>query len=316
MVPSTDPNKEGFGTLLISGYIRGNKLDPNNLIILPDYGEFQLEKVVIHPDPYSVKRNEMSFEETIFPVPEKIESLERVNTSTLELFEQNNFHTLEEIDGQVKEKKIPQGFSSYQAAWIPDDEDYDKAFEEFDQLYDEKIDEIIDSENNKDDINENTNPENDEIKMDEEQETFILDDNETSDDQLNIDIDVDDMDLPDKQLIENSDEEPEVPLTEEEMIEKLREEEKEDIDFPDETDVPTDVAARERYQKYRGLKSFRTSPLDPKENLPTDYAKIFQFENSKRTRKVVFSKHTGIEPGKFVTLHLKDVQINMLEKSR
>lgn len=42
------------------------------------------------------------------------------------------------------------------------------------------------------------------------------------------------------------------------------------------------------FQKYRGLKSFRTSPWDPKENLPRDYARIFQFQDFSRTRKHVF----------------------------
>jgi hypothetical protein len=35
------------------------------------------------------------------------------------------------------------------------------------------------------------------------------------------------------------------------------------------------------------MRSFRTSPWDPYENLPRDYARVFQFEDFKRTERAV-----------------------------
>ena len=64
-------------------------------------------------------------------------------------------------------------------------------------------------------------------------------------------------------------------------------EEAEDAEFPDELDTPKDIPARTRFQRYRGLRSFRTSPWDPYENLPRDYARIFQFEDFKLTERNV-----------------------------
>lgn len=50
-------------------------------------------------------------------------------------------------------------------------------------------------------------------------------------------------------------------------------------------DTPTDTPARDRFARYRGLKSWRSSPWDAREGLPQDYANTFAFENFKRAHK-------------------------------
>lgn len=64
-------------------------------------------------------------------------------------------------------------------------------------------------------------------------------------------------------------------------------EERDAQEFPDEIDTPRDVPARTRFARYRGLRSLRTSPWDPYENLPQEYARIFEFEEFKRTERDV-----------------------------
>jgi len=86
----------------------------------------------------------------------------------------------------------------------------------------------------------------------------------------------------------------------------------EDNQFPDEVDTPLDVPARKRFARYRGLKSFRTSPWDPKESLPLDYARIFQLENPGRSRALArraVCDGDGVAVGTFVTLHLANVPL-------
>ncbi|RKP14679.1 ribosome biogenesis protein BMS1/TSR1, partial [Piptocephalis cylindrospora] len=98
---------------------------------------------------------------------------------------------------------------------------------------------------------------------------------------------------------------------------KMRQrEDKDDLEFPDEVDTPQDVSARVRFQRYRGLESFRQSPWDPYENLPMDYARIFQFENWSRTAARVLrnGKEEGLSIGIPITLHISRVPRQVVEE--
>jgi pre-rRNA-processing protein TSR1 len=97
---------------------------------------------------------------------------------------------------------------------------------------------------------------------------------------------------------------------------KEREEEKEDLQFPDEISIPPGTAARVRFQKYRGLQSIRHSSWDAYENLPNEYARIFQFQNFSRSRRRVLSNRDGIEEGTYVAVYLSDVSRIQAEAAR
>lgn len=114
-------------------------------------------------------------------------------------------------------------------------------------------------------------------------------------------------------------EDDEMDLNEEE-IRKVRDAAKTDNQFPDEVDTPIDQPARVRYARYRGLKSLRTGEWDPKEQLPQEYASLFQFRNLAATRKQVLSKAKKdgeeaargempnfVGPGRKVYMHLENV---------
>ncbi|EDO05246.2 hypothetical protein BBOV_I001620 [Babesia bovis T2Bo] len=86
----------------------------------------------------------------------------------------------------------------------------------------------------------------------------------------------------------------------------------EDLSFPDEVDTPVDIPARERFHKYRALRSIKEGAWDPYESLPNEYMQICEFENFRTTmaqsRRLVESNcnHNHIT-GKFVQLVLSNV---------
>lgn len=84
---------------------------------------------------------------------------------------------------------------------------------------------------------------------------------------------------------------------------------KEDEEFPDEIDTPLDVPARQRFARYRGMKSLRTSEWDPYENLPVEYGKIFAFQGWKAMGRKLAQKanerEAGVGPGMYVTLYIE-----------
>ena len=70
---------------------------------------------------------------------------------------------------------------------------------------------------------------------------------------------------------------------------QFEERSREDMDFVDEVDTPQNMTARERFQKYRGLKSLRNGNWDPYEELPAEYSQIHEFQDIQFTTKQAFA---------------------------
>ncbi|XP_054012596.1 pre-rRNA-processing protein TSR1 homolog [Hylaeus anthracinus] len=284
-----------LGTLMVSGYLREVPLSVNGLIHIPGFGDFQMSQIDAPEDPYPIEKKQRKHCDAMDDEP-STRVLERANPEKQESLESENipdpmdaeqtWPTEEElaqaVAAQKKKilKKVPKGTSEYQAAWIPDEDG-----EELSNGYsDDESEDKMSVDEAKSQVDSEA-----EAEEDEEYETITV--SEAAPDEQRYDQDID--------IIE-----------EKTAMEKLKLA-KLDAQFPDEVDTPQDISAKVRFQKYRGLESFRTSSWDPKENLPIDYARIFQFQNFDRTRKRIFKESQNIEgamPGWYITIYVTNVR--------
>ncbi|CAG9859624.1 unnamed protein product [Phyllotreta striolata] len=286
------PDAEGtLGTLKVTGYLRGTNLSVNQLIHIPGLGDFQMTQIDAPFDPHKIEKKNKETTSLETENPDVIRILEKCDPTQQESLDSENVPDpmdaeqtwpneedmeMAEKEQKVKKaKRVPKGWSDYQAAWIPDEDaefvDESDGEEEDDDEFMEAMSEEKSDDEDCNDFNTVT-----------ESEVAVNDERY------------------DKDMDEQA---------EKRELEKIKAA-KSDREFPDEVDTPLDTTASVRFQKYRGLESFRTSPWDPKENLPSDYARIFEFQNFDRTKKRVLKEQEdkdGVLPGWYITVHVKAV---------
>jgi len=127
-----------FGTLMLSGYLRGSALNPNNIVHITGYGDAQIAKIESEIDPYAVSRSRkkkpisMSMDSTTsgdigytgggeplnkeisMPSPSEQETLFRENIPDVFAAEQT-WPTPEELEAAEKEHQFRKKKSS---VWI------------------------------------------------------------------------------------------------------------------------------------------------------------------------------------------------------
>jgi len=273
---------DGTVNFSLTGYVRGSTLNADRLVHIPGWGDFQIEKIETAIEPLRSRGGkgdeEMAETKEVGRPTANRQTLDFENIPDCMEGEQTWPTEDELIEAEKKTivKKVPKGTSDYQACWIQDEEDNDGDDSESDS------DESMEDDNCEPEDDRESDNESEQKEYDTQSVAMTEDFGDYDAKHVNFAAEVDEM----------------------EELKAARV----DSMFPDEVDTPMDVPARIRFQKYRGLKSFRTSYWDPKENLPYDYARIFQFENFDRTKKRVLSEEVeGAEVGWYVTVHLTGV---------
>ena len=338
------------GTLKVQGWIRGAPLSADRLIHIPDFGDFEVDRITYAPPPNArTKRSKTSAttastdDDAMTDADAKPEDAPLVAGDVLQsrddefaddlvsenepddMANEQTWPTEEEMqaaerfaqqraDGEMPPppampgttpKTIIKGSGNakdnakYRAAWIiesdeededDDDDDIAEEGEDDDSLMLEGDHDMNDGEGDHE-VNEAID---DYERM---KAAAIAQQNQASDVQSEMPFE----DVDDAQA------EAEYLAYQEQR--KREREERDDAEFPDEVDTPLEIPARTRFARYRGLKSFRTSPWDPYEDLPRDYARIFQFEDFHKTRRRVEGAALldGVQPGFRVSVWIKDV---------
>lgn len=269
-------NNDGKGELRVSGYIRGKPLSVNQLIHITDVGTFQMSHITrgdVQQVPFDqaeeAEKNAAAFgvaqDEAVLATadPELQEDL-RFEAEYDPFAAEQTWPTAEELaeaeESAKADKKAAnnKGMSSYQAAWVGDGDDDelngdDDAMEEEDAEDDGEIDQAFCQTTKSVDGADDDDDDDDDMEMDDEDNDALR-------------------------------------AQRYEEMQAKRKQEAENMTFPDEVDVPADTSARVRFARYRGLKSVRTSTWDPKESLPQDYARLFQFEDFAMVQRLALER--------------------------
>ncbi|CAM9156492.1 unnamed protein product [Ectocarpus sp. 4 AP-2014] len=269
VVPESGSRGDKFGTLHVRGHIRGRPLDVNHVVHVGDVGHFGLRQINSAAEPFPVKPKDRGGGalkgESAAPSP-GVEVLARADP------ERDDLSIEATVDNLAGEQTWPTEQELAQAG----------GEEEMDGMVDQKVKgndegksggkvlpqgwsgyqaEWLEGAGSADGENEEGSGEGEAWAFDEK------DDDGDSVDPMDASLDA----------------------------ARRQVAEKEDTRFPDEVDTPADRSARERFARFRALKSFRTSPWDPKESLPKDYARIFQFEDFPAMQKDVLRAGEAME---------------------
>ncbi|TGO54293.1 hypothetical protein BCON_0109g00030 [Botryotinia convoluta] len=295
--------------VVLTGFVRGKGLKADRLISVGDWGDFQVEKITAAPLASKKRRTDdmatdYSNDETVLETPGEdqddlaelapegimMEDDEDAAMSVAPtekrgvLLDDHHYFSDDETHLPAAPKRLPKGTSNYQSAWFLGDHFSDSGsdMEDFD---DEEM--AMDTPALPQDGAEGLAPrEPTEAAPSEYPQSEMF-------------------------LDPNPDDEAEA-----EQLAAFRrrktDEAAEDREFPDEIELHSNVLARERLAKFRGLKSLRTSPWEEAEDRayePEDWRRLLQVPDYKSSRSQVTREALvgGVAAGTRVHVHLRSV---------
>ena len=292
-------------TVTLTGVVRGKGLNPDRIVHVPGWGDFQIGRITRLPiHNRKRKADEMNLEEQL---KEYVPSHERDDLETLApevadtadgtsslaisehkgvLLDDHHYFSDEDSHLPAPPKKLPKGTSTYQSAWYLDD------------VSDSDSD-CLDEENQEGDIvmegTASLGPPDGVIEVDSGDVITEAGPSEYPESEIHVE-----------------------PTPEDELrdLEAFRankkKEAREDLEFPDEIELDPNALARERLAKYRGLKSLRSSEWNKEEDAPyqpNDYRRLLQIADYKKSRNAATNEALagGAAPGVKVQVQLLDV---------
>ncbi|KAK5404647.1 ribosome biogenesis protein tsr1 [Exophiala xenobiotica] len=307
---SSPVNGASTAAVTLTGTIRGKGLNPDRLVHVPGWGDFQIS--VIREVPKQGQKRRADEMDADVPTkewrptadqddlaelaPEQADMQDVASTAaTTEhkgvLLDDHHYFSDDNTHIPPTPKKLPKGTSDYQAAWYLEDVS-DSDSDGLDEDNDGDIAMDADSLGPEDGVVANNADAMTEVGQSE---------------------------YPESEMHVDADEEEEARQLEEFRASRKQEAE-EDLEFPDEIELSPDVAARERLAKYRGLKSLRTSEWDHTEDAPhepMEYRRLLQIADYKKSYNSALKESLagGVLAGTKVEIELRDVPISLASAS-
>ncbi|KIW58954.1 hypothetical protein PV05_03444 [Exophiala xenobiotica] len=308
---SSPVNGAATAAVTLAGTIRGKGLNPDRLVHVPGWGDFQIN--VIREVPKQGQKRRADEMDADVPIrewgptadqddlaelaPEQADMQDVASTAaTTEhkgvLLDDHHYFSDDNTHIPPAPKKLPKGTSNYQAAWFLEDvSDSDSDMLDEDRDGDIAMD-AADSLGPEDGVVANGADAMTEVGQSE---------------------------YPESEMHVDADEEEEARQLEEFRASRKQEAE-EDLEFPDEIELPPNVLARERLAKYRGLKSLRTSEWNHAEDAPhepMEYRRLLQIADYKKSLNSALKESLagGVLAGTKVEIELRDVPISLASAS-